>query len=317
MLGFNPPTTIDATLQKALQDLARDRARSLGPDLSVAIVAVDKETGEVLARVASADYFDASRAGQVDMTEALRSPGSTLKPFIYGLGFEDGAIHPETLIEDRPVRFGGYAPENFDLTFQGTVTVRKALQLLNVPAVAVLGQVGASRSPRPRRYAGAAGLPGLAMGLAVGSAPSRECSTTACAAGTTVPLLNAVGEYAAAALVGRCRDGTPATCCSARRRRASHLRRPAPAAIAAWSVLCRRPSWRKIDRWRRCGSGRPRRRHPPTPTPHRQASDTALRRASQPTPPPPRNARSNFRLGRRNCMFPGPGSPQAGAAVSR
>ena len=80
------------------------------------------------------------------MTAALRSPGSTLKPFIYGLGFEDGLIHPDTLIEDRPVRFGGYAPENFDLTFQGTVTVRRALQLsLNVPAVAVLDKVGASR----------------------------------------------------------------------------------------------------------------------------------------------------------------------------
>ena len=71
------------------------------------------------------------------MTQALRSPGSALKPFIYGLGFEDGLIHPETLIDDRPVRYGSYAPENFDLTFQGTVTVRRALQLsLNVPAVA-------------------------------------------------------------------------------------------------------------------------------------------------------------------------------------
>src|SRR5207237_7378057 len=114
--------------------------------VSVAILAVDHTTGEVLARVASADYFDASRAGQVDMTQALRSPGSTLKPFIYGLGFEDGFVHPDTLIEDRPARYGSYAPENFDLNFQGTVTVRRALQLsLNVPAVAVLDKVGASR----------------------------------------------------------------------------------------------------------------------------------------------------------------------------
>ena len=76
----------------------------------------------------------------------MRSPGSTLKPFIYGLGFEDGLIHPETLIEDRPIRYGTYAPENFDLTFQGTVSVRKALQMsLNVPAVAVLDAIGASR----------------------------------------------------------------------------------------------------------------------------------------------------------------------------
>jgi penicillin-binding protein 1C len=121
--------TIDATIQKPLEDLARERAHALGPDVAVAIMAVDHTTGEVLARVASADYFDERRAGQVDMTTAVRSPGSTLKPFIYGLAFEDGLIHPETLIEDRPIRYGTYAPENFDMTFQGTVTIRKALQM--------------------------------------------------------------------------------------------------------------------------------------------------------------------------------------------
>jgi penicillin-binding protein 1C len=164
--------SIEAPLQKSLQELARERARALGPGISVGILAVDNGSGEVLARVASADYFDASRAGQVDMTQALRSPGSTLKPFIYGLGFEDGLIHPDTLIDDRPLRFGAYAPENFDLTFQGTVTVRRALQLsLNVPAIAVLDQVGTSRfSARLAQAGGALTLPkgeapGLAMGL--------------------------------------------------------------------------------------------------------------------------------------------------------
>src|SRR6185312_5168769 len=138
--------TIDAALQRSLQDLARDRARSQGPDISVAIVVVDNASGEVQARVASSDYFDERRAGQVDLTQALRSPGSALKPFIYGLAFEDGLVHPETLIEDKPVRFGAYAPENFDLTFQGTVPVRRALQQsLNVPAVSLLDKVGASR----------------------------------------------------------------------------------------------------------------------------------------------------------------------------
>ncbi len=164
--------TIDAALQANLEELARERARALGPEISVAILAVDHATGEVLARVASADYFDLRRAGQVDMTAAVRSPGSTLKPFIYGLGFEDGLIHPDTLIDDRPIRFGGYAPENFDLVFQGTVTVRRALQLsLNVPAVAVLDKVGASRFAARLEQAGAAvrlppgEAPGLAMGL--------------------------------------------------------------------------------------------------------------------------------------------------------
>ena len=148
-------------MQKSLQELARDRARAIGPHISVAILAVDNATGEVRARVGSADFFDAARAGQVDMTQALRSPGSTLKPFIYGLGFEDGLIHPETLIDDRPVRYGSYVPENFDRTFEGTVTVRRALQLsLNVPAIAVLDKVGVNRlSARldaSRRRAGAA-----------------------------------------------------------------------------------------------------------------------------------------------------------------
>jgi len=120
--------TLDASLQKTLEALARDRAIAQGPNISVAMIAVDNESGDVLARVGSSDYFDERRAGQVDMTRAVRSPGSTLKPFIYGLAFEDGFVHPESLIDDRPIRFGTYAPENFDMTFQGTVPVRKALQ---------------------------------------------------------------------------------------------------------------------------------------------------------------------------------------------
>ena len=164
--------TLDAGLQKVFEPLARDRAMALGPNISVAIIVVDNTSGDVLARVGSADYFDNSRAGQVDMTRAIRSPGSTLKPFIYGLAFEDGFVHPESLIEDRPIRFGSYAPENFDLTYQGTVPVRKALQLsLNVPAIALLDRVGSSRLSARLKQAGANLVlpkdeaPGLAMGL--------------------------------------------------------------------------------------------------------------------------------------------------------
>jgi penicillin-binding protein 1C len=164
--------TLDATLQKTLEALARDRAIAQGPNISVGLIAVDNESGDVLARVGSSDYFDDHRAGQVDMTRALRSPGSTLKPFIYGLAFEDGFVHPDSLIDDRPIRFGSYAPENFDMTFQGTVPIRKALQLsLNVPAIALLDRVGASRlSSRLKQAGGSLVLPkdeapGLAMGL--------------------------------------------------------------------------------------------------------------------------------------------------------
>ncbi len=208
-LGSVHRLTIDAGLQRQLEELARERARALGPVLSVAILAVDQASGEVLARVGSADYFDAARAGQVDMSQALRSPGSALKPFIYGLAFEDGLVHPETLIEDRPIRYGSYAPENFDLTFQGTVTVRHALQFsLNVPAVALLDKVGAHRLSARLGQAGAplvlpkGEIPGLAMGLGgVGVKLADLVMLYAGLArlGTTVPLterMEAVGQAA-------------------------------------------------------------------------------------------------------------------------
>ena len=221
--------TIDGRLQKSLERLARDRAQALGPDMSVAMMVVDNATGEVLARVASPDYFDERRAGQVDLTQAVRSPGSTLKPFIYGLGFEDGLIHPETLIEDRPIRYAGYQPENFDLTFQGTVTVRRALQLsLNVPAVAVLNEVGPSRLIARLGEAGASLVlprreaPGLALGL--GGIGVRLTDLTMLYAGlarqgTVAPLIERLGatppparrliEPAAAWSVANVLIGTP------------------------------------------------------------------------------------------------------------
>jgi penicillin-binding protein 1C len=167
--------TIDAELQNNLQTFARERQRTLAaaldPAVSLAILVVDNATGEVVAHIGAPAYFDDRRAGQVDMTQALRSPGSTLKPFIYGMGFEDGFIHPETLIEDRPASYGAYAPKDFDYSFMGTVSVREALQFsLNVPAIAVLNQVGPSRLAARLAQAGAAlTLPqGQAPGLAIG-----------------------------------------------------------------------------------------------------------------------------------------------------
>jgi penicillin-binding protein 1C len=163
--------TIDRDLQSSLEALAKDRAAGLGPKLSVAIVVADHLTGSVLASVGSADLFDDARAGHVDMTRALRSPGSTLKPLIYGLAFEEGLAHPESLIEDRPTGFGTYAPQNFDGIHRGTVTMREALvQSLNVPAIIVLDAVGPARLvARMKRAAIAPALPDQsAPGLAVG-----------------------------------------------------------------------------------------------------------------------------------------------------
>jgi penicillin-binding protein 1C len=165
-------TTISRFLQEQLETLARERAGALGGGVSVAIIAVDNQTGEVRAHVGGVGYFDKARAGQIDLAESLRSPGSTLKPFIYGLAFEDGLAHPETLVDDRPARFGIYKPENFDDSFQGTVTMRLALQQsLNVPAVMLLNSVGPTRLIARMKNAGAEpalpldAAPGLAVGL--------------------------------------------------------------------------------------------------------------------------------------------------------
>lgn len=165
--------SLDARLQTALEGLARERSLGLAPQVSIAILAVDNETGEIRASVGGVDYFAAERAGALDLTRALRSPGSALKPFIYALAFDNGIAHPETMLEDRPARYGIYIPENFDMTFQGMVSARKALQLsLNVPAVELLSALGPQRFLSRLRDTGIAiamprdsGAPGLAVGL--------------------------------------------------------------------------------------------------------------------------------------------------------
>jgi penicillin-binding protein 1C len=164
--------TIDAGWQAMLETLARERAEALGPKLSAAFLVIEHATGAVRASVGGAGYFADERAGAMDLTQALRSPGSALKPFIYAMAFEGGIAHPSTVLEDRPHRYGLYAPENFDQTFQGTVTAKKALQMsLNVPAVELLSAVGPQRFVSRMRNVGAGlamppeGAPGLAIGL--------------------------------------------------------------------------------------------------------------------------------------------------------
>ncbi|MGE7369487.1 penicillin-binding protein 1C [Neorhizobium sp. NPDC001467] len=164
-------TTLRRDVQRGLEDAARAAVQKLGPKISLAMVMADTRTGEIIGEVGSADYFDASRSGWVDMTRVNRSPGSTLKPFIYGLAFEQGLVSQETVIEDRPSDFHGYRPRNFDMSYQGDVSVRQALQLsLNVPAVRLLDAVGPSRlMMRFRRADVKPALPiGEAPGLAIG-----------------------------------------------------------------------------------------------------------------------------------------------------
>ena len=135
--------TLEATAQANLERLVQEHVDAQPGRLSAALIAVEHTTGEVIAQVGSPGYLDAGRFGALDMTNALRSPGSTLKPLIYGLAFEAGLAHPETLIEDRPARFGAYVPKNFDQDWHGTVSVRMALaQSLNIPAIKVLDALG-------------------------------------------------------------------------------------------------------------------------------------------------------------------------------
>ncbi len=164
--------TINAGVQRNLEAVARNAAQRLGQKLSVAMVLADARNGEIIAEVGSSDFFDASRHGWIDMTKVLRSPGSTLKPFIYGLAFEQGLIAQETMIEDRPSDFAGYRPRNFDMAYQGDVSVRTALQMsLNVPSVRLLETVGPARLTARFREAGVIPQlpkdepPGLAIAL--------------------------------------------------------------------------------------------------------------------------------------------------------
>ena len=173
---FPQSLTIGSTLrlpvQKELEELAQRSAKKLGDKVSVAIVMADSTTGEIVAEVGSSDFLDSNRRGWVEMSRAVRSPGSTLKPFIYGLAFENGLIAQETVIEDRPADFSGYRPRNFDMQYQGDVSIRQALQLsLNVPAVRLLDAVSpAALMVRFRRASvkltlPKAETPGLAIAL--------------------------------------------------------------------------------------------------------------------------------------------------------
>lgn len=140
--GAEVRTTIDAALQRALEAYGRRQLAQLEPGANLAAVVVANRERKVVAHLGSGDW----QTMQIDLTQAVRSPGSTLKPFIYAFAFDDLSAHPGTMILDAPLRFGDWAPRNFDQDFHGYVTAREALQQsLNMPAVQILEQVGASR----------------------------------------------------------------------------------------------------------------------------------------------------------------------------
>jgi penicillin-binding protein 1C len=157
--------TLDGALQASLEHLVQRHMTGRDPRLSMAVVIADHTSGEVLASVGSPVYEGGESQGFVDMTVAQRSPGSTLKPLVYGLAFDRGLAHPETLILDAPVQFGTYAPQNFDGVFRGELPVRQALQLsLNIPVVRLTEALGPALLMAALDRAGV--RPGLAGGTA-------------------------------------------------------------------------------------------------------------------------------------------------------
>lgn len=135
-------TSIDRTLQTEIDWAVSDYIQGKEEGMSAAVIVMDNETSMPLVYIGSADFGNEQRAGYVDMTQAIRSPGSTLKPFIYGLGLDRGLIHSESLLFDVPQSFDGYKPRNFSENFNGAVSVSQALgRSLNMPAVQVLNEV--------------------------------------------------------------------------------------------------------------------------------------------------------------------------------
>ena len=175
-------TTLDLGLQHSLERQVRQYVEHAGNRgiRNAAALLIDTRDMGVKAMVGSADYFDASILGQVNGTQAKRSPGSTLKPFIYGLGFDQGILHPETVLRDVPSAFGPYTPENFDGRFLGPVTATQALvRSRNIPAVQVAARLGSPNLYQFLRDAGISRLQteqhyGLALVLGGGEVTMQE-----------------------------------------------------------------------------------------------------------------------------------------------
>lgn len=191
-------TTIDANLQRAMEDRVSEYLARLPSRTSAAVLVVDNATLEARVYVGTAEFADPRRLGHVDMVRAQRSPGSTLKPFLYGLALDDGLITSQSLLVDAPQDFGGYRPANFDESFRGPVSVAEALQLsLNVPAVDVLDRVGSNR------FVARLANGGVNLRLPDGASPNLSVIL----GGASTRLENLVGAYTAFAHGGVA--GTP------------------------------------------------------------------------------------------------------------
>ena len=160
-------TTLDASLQRRLEEMLLGWRARLPERTSAAIIVVEHETMAVQAYLGSLDIHDAQRFGHVDMIQAVRSPGSTLKPFLYGLALDEGLIHSESLLQDVPRHAGDYRPGNFSQGFSGPVAASQALsRSLNLPVVQLLEVYG------PKRFAGELRNSGVPLLLPQGAEPN-------------------------------------------------------------------------------------------------------------------------------------------------
>lgn len=165
--GARVSTTLDASLQRRVESLVLAWRARLPPRTSAAVLVVEHDSMAVRAYLGSADFEDAQRYGHVDMVRALRSPGSTLKPFLTGLALDDGLIHSESLLQDVPRVHSHYRPGNFASGFSGPVSAAEALaRSLNLPAVQLLDAYG------PRRFQAALNQVGVGLRLPGGTEPS-------------------------------------------------------------------------------------------------------------------------------------------------
>lgn len=144
-VSYNIHTTINLEQQRKCESLVKDYINTLrykGIQNAAAMV-IENSTGKVIAYIGSADFNNNADAGQVDGIRAVRQPGSTLKPLLYGLCFDEGIFTPKTIIADVSSNFDGYVPENYDSKFHGNVSVEYALEnSLNIPAVKALNILG-------------------------------------------------------------------------------------------------------------------------------------------------------------------------------
>mgnify|MGYP000878697878 FL=1 len=186
-------STLDAAMQQMVEQLLASRLGILPPRVSMAALVMDNETLEVRAYAGSADFTDTERFAHVDMVQAVRSPGSALKPFLYGLALDEGLIHSESLLADVPQSFAGYQPGNFQASFSGPAGVSEALQRsLNVPAVEVLERLG------PQRFVALLRRGGLRLELP----PGATANLSVILGGAAVSLEGLVGAYSALARAG-------------------------------------------------------------------------------------------------------------------